>query len=152
MNGKTLALLVLVVLVSSGAVAAASDTVRTFAGITCTWPDTTSEGTVICRRADARGLAVVVTKHFVAVRTWRTAKVLFLRNQPDNSPGFAPARDKRIFHSETHRGIVCQWARTAGGTAFCNRADRHGYAAGVSHFQALVISENSKIVFLRNQP
>jgi hypothetical protein len=141
-----------VALISAGAATAAGNTVRTYAGITCSWPSSSSEGTVVCHRANGTGLAVGVAIRFVFVRTWRTGKVLFFRNQPTNSPGYGPLRDKRIFHSETHRGIVCQWSRTAGGTALCNRADRHGYLAAVSHFQVLVGNDRGRIVYVRNQP
>jgi hypothetical protein len=75
---------------------------------------------------------------------------VFVRNQPDHSPGFGRLNDKRIFHSETHRGIVCSWSRTGGGTVLCNRADRHGYVAGVSKSATIVLNEHGKIVFLRN--
>jgi hypothetical protein len=75
---------------------------------------------------------------------------LFVRNQPDHSPGIGPLNDKRIFHSETHRGIVCYWTSTGGGIALCNRADRHGYVAGVSKSAAIVLNEHSKIVFVRS--
>jgi hypothetical protein len=129
-----------------------SETARMYAGITCKWPRTTPDGVAICHLATGRGFAVAVARRFVIVGSLKTGKRVFVRNQPDHSPGFGPLNDKRIFHSETHRGIVCYWSRVSGGSAFCNRADRHGYLGGLSHLQAMVISEKSKIVFIRNQP
>lgn len=153
---RNLATLIAGLVLSSAAAASAApsgDTVRTYAGITCTWLSSTSEGGAVCRQADGTGLAVFVTQRFAGVRTWRTGKVLFFRNQPTHSPGFGPLlKDKRIFHSETHRGIACSWSRVSRGVAACTREDRHGYAVAVSRFQALVINENSQIVFLKNQP
>jgi hypothetical protein len=139
--------------INTGAATAGRSLSRTYSGITCTWPSVAVGEAVTCRRANATGLAVIVTRRFVMVSRYRSGKVIFIRNQPDNSSlGFGPLNDKRVFHSETHRGIVCYWSRVAGGTALCNREDRHGYVAGVSRLQALVRNEKSKIVFLRNQP
>jgi hypothetical protein len=125
-----------------------SQTVRTYAGITCKWLLTTPDGGAICQLATGTGFAVAVASRFVIVS--KTGKRVFVRNQPDHPPGFGPLNDKRIFHSETHRGIVCYWSRTGGGTALCSRADRHGYVAGVSKSAAIVLNEHGKIVFLRN--
>jgi hypothetical protein len=127
-----------------------SETAHTYAGITCKWPSTTPDGVAICQLATGTGFAVAVARRFVIVGSLKTGKRVFVRNQPDHSPGFGPLNDKRIFHSETHRGIVCYWSRKGGGTALCNRADRHGYVAGVSKSAAIVLNEHSKIVFLRN--
>jgi len=127
-----------------------SETAHTYAGITCIWPITTPDGVAICHLATGTGFAAGVSRRFVIVHSWKTGKEVFVRNQPDHSPGFGPLNDKRIFHSETHRGIVCYWSRTGGGTALCSRADRHGYFAGVSRSAAIVLNEHSKIVFLRN--
>jgi hypothetical protein len=126
------------------------ETAHTYAGITCIWPRTTPAGVAICELATRTGFAVAVARRFVIVQSGKTGKRVFVRNQPDQSPGFRPLNDKRIFHSETHRGIVCYWSRTGGGTALCSRADRHGYVAGVSRSAAIVLNEHSKIVFLRN--
>jgi hypothetical protein len=126
------------------------ETARTYAGITCIWPRTTPDGVAICQLATGTGFAVAVARRFVIVQSGKTGKKVFVRNQPDQSPGFGPLNDKRIFHSETHRGIVCYWSRTGGGTALCSRADRHGYVAGVSRSAAIVLNEHSKLVFLRN--
>ena len=121
---------------------------HTYAGITCGWP---SDGVAFCELATGRGFGVAVGRRFVVVfNHGRPGKRVFVGNQPDHSPGIGPLNDKRIFHSETHRGIVCYWSRTGGGTAFCNRADRHGYVAGVSRSAAIVLNERRKIVFLRN--
>ena len=127
-----------------------SETAHTYAGITCKWPSTTPDGVAICQLATGTGFAVAVARRFVIVGSLKTGKRVFVRNQPDHSPGVGPLNDKRILHSETHRGIVCYWSRTGGGTALCNRADRHGYVAGVSKSAAIVLNEHSKIVFLRN--
>lgn len=127
-----------------------SETAHTYAGITCRWPITTPDDVAICQLATETGFAVAVARRFVIVLSWKTGKRVFVRNQPDQSPGFGPLNDKRIFHSETHRGIVCYWSREGGGTALCSRADRHGYLAGVSRSAAIVLNEHSKIVFLRN--
>jgi hypothetical protein len=121
----------------------------TYAGITCNWPRLGPSGAV-CQLATRTGFAVAVARRFVNVRSMKIGKEVFVRNQPDHSPGFGPLNDKRIFHSETHRGIACHWSRTGGGTALCNRADRHGYMAGVSKSAAIVLNEHSKIVFRRN--
>jgi hypothetical protein len=122
---------------------------HTYAGITCIWPRA-GPGAAVCHLATETGFAVGVARRFVAVRSLKTGKEVFVRNQPDYSPGFGPLNDRRTFHSETHRGIVCHWSRTRGGIALCNRADRHGYVAGVSKSAAIVLNEHSKIVFLRN--
>jgi hypothetical protein len=121
---------------------------HTYAGITCVWP---SDGVAFCELATGRGFGVAVARRFVVVFSHgRPGKRVFVRNQPDHSPGIGPLNDKRVFHSETHRGVVCYWSRTGGGIALCNRADRHGYVAGVSKSAAIVLNENSKIVFQRN--
>jgi hypothetical protein len=128
-----------------------SETAHTYAGITCRWPPiTTPDDVAICQLATETGFAVAVARRFVIVLSWKTGKRVFVRNQSDQSPGFGPLNDKRIFHSEAHRGIVCYWSRAGGGTALCSRADRHGYLAGVSRSAAIVLNEHSKIVFLRN--
>jgi hypothetical protein len=120
----------------------------TYVGITCDWP---SDGGAFCELATGRGFVVAVARRVVIVFSHgRPGKRLFVRNQPDHSPGIGPLNDKRIFHSETHRGIVCYWSRTGGGIALCNRADRHGYVAGVSKSAAIVLNEHSKIVFVRS--
>jgi hypothetical protein len=125
----------------------------TYAGITCDWPRTIRRlgpSVAVCHLATGPGLAVAVARRLVFVQSGKTGKRVFVRNQPDHSPGFGPLSDKRIFHSETHRGIVCYWSRTGGGIALCNRADRHGYVAGVSKSAAIVLNEHGKIVFVRN--
>src|SRR5262245_559903 len=124
---------------------------HTYAGITCNWPRTTPDGVAVCQLATEKGLGVAVGRRSVIVfRPGITAKRMFVRNQPGHSPGFGALNDKLIFHSETHRGIACYWSRTGGGIALCNRADRHGYVAEVSKSGAIVLNENSKIVFQRN--
>ena len=128
------------------------ETAHTYAGITCMWPRTTPSGVAICQLASGSGLAVGVAKRIVIVQSLKTGKRVFVRNQPDHSSGFGQLNDKRTFHSETHRGIVCYWSRTGGGTALCSRADRHGYIAGVSRSAAIVLDEHSKILFLRKHP
>jgi hypothetical protein len=127
-----------------------SQTARTYAGITCKWQGITPDGAAVCQLATGTGFAVAVARRFVSVGSLKTGKRVFVRKQPDQSPGFGPLNDKRVFHSETHRGIVCYWSRTGGGTALCSRADRHGYVAGVSGSGAIVLNEHSKIVFRRN--
>jgi hypothetical protein len=124
---------------------------HTYAGVTCGWPRATADGVAVCQLATGTGLWVAVGKRSVIVfRPGRTAKRLFVRNQSDHSPGFRALNDKRTFHSEAHRGIVCYWSRTGGGIALCNRADRRGYVAGVSKSAAVVLNQHGRIVFLRN--
>ena len=137
---------------SSAVSASRANIVRTLAGIQCTWPTNVAEGAVVCWRADRRGYAGGVAKRFVMVRTAATGRVLFIRNQPQNSPGFGPLNDKRVFHTETHNGIECDWSRVGGGSAVCNRADHHGYVVGVTHGLVLVLNEHSQIVYQKNQP
>ena len=127
-----------------------SQTARTYAGITCKWLGTAPDGGAVCQPATGTGFVVAVARRFVRVGSLKTGKRLFVRNQPDQAPGFRPLNDNRIFHSETHRGIVCYWSRTGGGTALCGRADRHGYVAGVSRSGAIVRNGRNKIVFRRN--
>jgi hypothetical protein len=129
-----------------------SETAHTYVGITCKWPSTTPDGIAICQLATRTGFAVAVTRRFVSVGSLETGKRVFVRNQPDHSPRFGLLTDKQRFHSETHRGIVCYWSRRGGGTALCNRADKHGYVAGLSKSTAIVLNEHSKIVFRRNHP
>ena len=130
---------------------AVSVTARMYAGITCIWPITTPDGVAVCQLATGRGFGVAVARRSVVVFSHGSpGKRVFVRSQPVHSPGIGPLNDKRMFHSETHRGIVCYWSRTGGGTALCNRADRHGYVAGVSKSAAIVLNEHSKIVFQRN--
>ncbi|MGZ3481767.1 MAG: hypothetical protein ACXU81_15535, partial [Myxococcaceae bacterium] len=97
-----------------------SQTARTYAGITCKWLGITPDSGAICQLATRTGFAVSVARRFVIVGSLKTGKRVFVRKQPDHSPGFGPLTDKRIFHSETHRGIVCYWSRTGGGTALCS--------------------------------
>jgi len=149
---RILAAVVVVALVPVVGAAAAPGgrTVRTYAGITCLWLASTHYGSVACQRADGAGLVGVVSHPFVAVRTAKGRIVLF-KNQPTQSRGFGPVKDKRIFHSETHRGIACYWTRTGGGVALCNRADKHGYVIGVGRRLVMPLNEASKVVFVRNQ-
>jgi hypothetical protein len=106
----------------------------------------------MCRLASGDGLATVLAKRFVMVRNLNSRKVVFTRNQPEHSSAYGRSEDKRVTHHETHQGIVCYWSKVGGGAAFCNRADNRGYSAGLSPVAALVLSDKSKIVFLRNQP
>ena len=133
-----------------GARAGTPPTVRTYAGITCTWPSSTRDGAVVCQRSDGTGLVGAVGQRFVIVRTAK-GRVLFFRNQPTASPGFGPLHDPRVFHSETHRSITCFWSRVAGELVGCHRADRHAYVVSVGQKIVLVANEASKIVYLRNQ-
>jgi hypothetical protein len=128
------------------------DVTRTFEGITCTWPANLSEGAAICRLANGAGLATVLAKRLVMVRNFRSRKVVFTRNQPEHSSAYGRSSDKRVTHQETHQGITCYWSGVGGGAAFCNRADERGYSAGLSPVAALVLSDKSKVIFLRNQP
>ena len=122
--------------------------IHTYAGITCGW---SPDGGAFCELATGRGFGVAVARRFVIVFSHgRPGKRVFVRNQSDHSPAIGPLNDKRIFHSEAHRGIVCYWSRTGGGTALCSRADKHGYLAGVSRSAAIVLNEHRKIVFQRN--
>lgn len=131
--------------------ASAAPVTRTYASVTCTWPSSTSEGSVVCGRSDGTGFAGAVAQRFVLFRNAKW-QVVFFRNQPTRSPGYGPANDPRIFHSETHRGIVCYWSRQGGGAAVCNRADRHGYVLLVGARLVGVANEASNMIFLRNQP
>jgi hypothetical protein len=123
---------------------------HTDAGITCYWPRSTPDGVAVCQLATRTGFGVAVARRSVVVFGLARAKRLFARNQPDHSPGIGRLNARRIVHSETHRGIVCFWSRTGGGIALCNRADRHGYVAGVSKSAAIVLNEHGKIVFRRS--
>jgi hypothetical protein len=157
-----LATLVAGLVLSGGAAATAASSgdavptyrsiIRTYGGITCAWNAIRSDSGVACNRADGTGLVVFVTTHYVGVSTLSTTKALFFRNQPVHSPGFKPFNDKRVFHSETHRRVICYWARLPAPTALCNRADNHGYLTRVSHSVAMVLNEKSRVVFSRNQP
>ena len=125
---------------------------RTYSGITCTWLANLSEGGAVCHLPTGNGLSTAVAKRVVIVRNHRTGKIVFTRNQPEHSAGTETPNDKRIYHRETHQGIACYWSKVGGGAAFCYRADNHGYSAGLSPVAALVISEDQKVVFLRNHP
>lgn len=129
-----------------------SDVVRSYAGITCTWPADLSEGAAECRLANGGGFATAVAHRFVIVRNFETRKIVFTRNQPEDSAGYERSADKRIFHRETHREIACYWSRAGGGAAFCSRADNHGYSVGINPVAALVLTEKGKIAFLKNHP
>jgi hypothetical protein len=123
---------------------------HTYGGITCLWPRATPDGVAICQLATGTGIGVAVAGRSVVVFTQgRPGKRLFVRNQSVHSPAMAPLNDKRIVHSETHRGIVCYWSKTRGAIAVCNRADRHGYLAGVSKSTAVVLNDQGEIVFQR---
>jgi hypothetical protein len=126
------------------------DVTRTFAGVTCSWPSGTAEGAALCHRVRGGGLAGIESFEFVGVT--RRHKYVFYKNQPRRTGEFGPIVDRRISHSETHRGIVCFWTKTSGGGAFCNRADNRGYVVGVGTEVVLVIDQASRVVFLRNQP
>ena len=123
--------------------------VRTYAGITCTWPKITDG--VLCHRANGTGYAFGISRHVVLVRNSRGRTVL-IRNQPTRSPGFDPLDDPLIFHRETHRGMNCYWSTLNGGGAGCMGTDLHGYTAFVGNDVIRVLNEASKTVFLRNQP
>ena len=129
--------------------AGTSRIVRSYAGITCTWPKE-SDG-VACQRAKAPGFAFGISRRMVLVRTAR-GRIEFFESQPTRSPGLGSLNDPTIFHRETHRGITCYWSRLYGGGAGCTPADLNGYAAFVGHNLILVLDEASKTVFRRNQP
>jgi hypothetical protein len=142
-----------VLLVASVADASAPSIVRTYAGITCEWP-TTHEGSVICHRVTGAGFAGVVAERFVMVKNPR-GRVAFFRNQPTHSPGFGPFDDPRVFHKETHRGVICYWTRIGGGASGCNvggPSGGHGYIVFTGHTLISVSNEASKVVYLKNQP
>jgi hypothetical protein len=130
---------------------ASSTIVRTFAHVTCVWPAATKDGVVACQRASGTGFVAIVARRFAMVKKSASGRILFFRNQPMHSAGYSQFNDKRVFHVENHRGISCAWAHTGGGTAVCNRADRHGYVIGISQRFVVVMNEASRAVFLRNQ-
>ena len=138
---------------TAAAAATSADIVRTYAGITCTWPGskTLSEGGALCWRADGAGVVGSVTQSFVMVRT-RSGRTLFFRNQP-LSNAFGQIDDSRVFHSESHRGIICKWSHIGGGGTLCARADNRGLVVGVARLLVAVTDErNRKILYLKNQP
>jgi hypothetical protein len=147
----TVAALTMVVACALTATASAgtSHVVRTYAGITCTWPKETDG--VVCQRAKGRGFAFAISQHMVLVRTAR-GRIEFFESQPMRSPGFGSLDDPTIFHRETHRGMTCYWSRLYGGGAGCTPANLDGYAAFVGHNLVLVLNEVSTTVFRRNQP
>ena len=151
--GALAAFLILVQVSPAGSARTAtkSDIVRTYAGIRCTWhaPD---EGQVVCFRSDRKGYAGVVAPSFVSVFIVAPEHLVFYRNQPLRPHGYGPLTDKRVFHSESHRGLRCAWSRLSGGVAICNRTDRHGYVLTVAREHVSVANERSQAVFVRNQP
>jgi hypothetical protein len=135
---------------STAAAAPTSTTVtRTHNNVTCEWR-TELGGDAVCRRSNGTGYFVVVSQQIVTVQTAR--KIPFWRNQPRHSVGYGPINDNRITFAETHNGITCAWTSIAGGGAFCNKASRHGYVAGLTQRSVIVSDERSRVVFLRNQP
>ena len=81
-----------------------------------------------------------------------TGKVRFWRNQPTHSVGYGALNDNRITVTETHNNVTCAWTSVGGGGAFCNKANRHGYVAGMTQRSVLVANEQSKVVYFVNQP
>lgn len=135
----------------SAPVARASPTVtRTHNHVTCTW-HTELHGSVVCQRSDGTGFAVVVGQTLTMVET-ETSKIRFWRNQPAHSPGFGELHDKRVTVTETHNNVTCAWTTLDGGGAFCNKASRHGYLAGLTQQHVFVSTEASKTVYFVNQP
>ena len=151
--GALAALLILVQVSPAGSARTATkwDIVRTYAGIRCTWTGGTDSQTV-CSLSDRKGYAGAVARSYVSVFTVAPERVVFFRDQPLRSRGSGPLTDKRVFHSESHRGITCAWSRHGGGVAICNRSDRHGYVLTVARERVSVANERSQAVFVRNQP
>lgn len=147
------ALLILVEVspVGSARTATKWDIVRTYAEIRCTWTGGDNSQTV-CMRSDRKGYASGIARSFVSVFTVATGRLAFFRDQSLLSPGYGPLTDKRVFHSESHRGIKCAWSRLGGGEAICNRTDRHGYVLRVAREFVSVANGRSQSVFVRNQP
>jgi hypothetical protein len=128
-----------------------SDIVSTYGGIRCTWQGGDNSQTV-CMRSDGKGYAGGIARSFVSVFTVATGRLAFFRDQSLRSPGYGPLTDKRIFHSESHRGITCAWSRLGGGEAICNRTDWYGYVLRVARELVSVANGRSPAVFIRNQP
>ena len=151
--GALAALLVLVPVSPAGSVPTTTqwDTVRTYAGIRCAWTGG-NDGQTVCSRSDRKGYAGGIARSYVSVFTVATGRLVFFRDQPLRSRGSGPLTDKRVFHSESHRGITCAWSRHGGGVAICNRSDRHGYVLTVARERVSVANERSQAVFVRNQP
>lgn len=154
MRGKLLAVIMAVGVSSQigGHVALGSSVTlsQTHNNVTCEWR-TELGGSAVCQRANGTGYVVVVSRRLVMVETAK-GKVRFWRNQPTHSVGYGALNDKRVTFTETHNRVTCAWTAIAGGGAFCNKADRHGYVAGLTQRTVLVGNEMSKIVYLVNQP
>lgn len=142
----------LVVMGASGSNAAfGSVTVtRTHNHVTCEWR-TELGGSAVCQRASGTGYVVIVSQRLVMVETAKE-KVRFWRNQPKHSVGYGSFQDNRVTFTETHNHVTCAWTALAGGGVFCNKADRHGYVAGLTQRSVLVANEASKVVYFVNQP
>jgi hypothetical protein len=151
--GALAAFLILVEVSPAGSARTATkwDIVRTYAGIQCTWKGGDQSQTV-CFRSDRKGYAGAVARSFVSVFIVAPERLVFYRNQPLRSHGYRPLTNKRVFHSESHRGVRCAWSRLSGGVAICNRTDRHGYVLAVARELVSVANERSQAVFVRNQP
>jgi hypothetical protein len=130
--------------------AGAGTRTETHNGVTCAWR-TEMGGAATCQRSDRIGYIVTVSQSIVLVRNGAN-KIVFWRNQPAHSPGFGDIHDSRITYTVTSNNVRCFWTRVGGGGAFCNKANNHGYVAGVAHLLASVAQENSKVVFLKSQP
>jgi hypothetical protein len=152
--GALAAFLILVQVSPAGSARTATkwDIVRTYAGIRCTWHQAGDPGQVVCFRSDRKGYAGAVAPSFVSVFIVAPEHLVFYRNQPLRSHGYGPLTDKRVFHSESHRGLRCAWSRLSGGVAICYRTDHHGYVLAVARELVSVVSERSQAVFVRNQP
>jgi hypothetical protein len=136
---------------SAGSAAVGGVTVtRTHNHVTCTWR-TELGGSSSCQKRDRTGFIVITSQRLVMVQTAK-AKVRFWRNQPTHSVGYGSLNDKRITVTETHNSVTCAWTSLRGGGAFCNKANRHGYVAGLTQSVVLVANEQSKVVYLVNQP
>jgi hypothetical protein len=151
--GALVALLLLVHVSPAGSAPTTTkwDTVRTYAGIRCTWQGGNG-GQTVCSRSDRKGYAGAVARSYVSVFTVAPERVMFFRDQPLRSHGYGPLTNQRVFHSESHRGITCAWSRLSGGVAICSRTDRHGYVLAVGRERVSVANERSQTVFVRNQP
>src|SRR5262245_20555707 len=126
--GALAALLILVQVSPAGSAPTTAkwDIVRTYAGIRCTWAGG-YDGQAVCSRSDRKGYAGAVARSYVSVFTVAPERVVFHRDQAFRSHGDGPLTAKRVFHSESHRGITCAWSRRSGGVAICTRTDRRGY-------------------------
>jgi hypothetical protein len=123
---------------------------RTHNGVTCTWRGALG-GLAACRRSDRVGYVVIVSQRLVMVET-ASAKVRFWRTHPSVSVGHAALNDRRVTVTETHDRITCSWTARDGGGAFCTKANRRGYVAGLTRHRVWAADEGSNLVYLVLQP